>query len=125
MFWVFPTVFLDTGFVPFYGTPFVLLSVRFCYFKHDPHIAVFIFLLGTSSMLVFRNKIFSSVFFLIHSPLISSLTGPNIFRNIFLSNNTNFLTSNFLSGHISAPYRTTGRIKVMYNCFFNSLESRQ
>jgi hypothetical protein len=47
------------------------------------------------------------------------LTGPYISLNTFLSKTKNLCSSIFLSGHVSDPYTTTGRIKDVYNCSLN------
>jgi hypothetical protein len=73
----------------------------------------------TSNMCELPHNVPSSMLFLrLHSPVISSLTGPYIFHNTFLSKTINLYSSIFLSGHVSKPYYTTCRIKNVYNCFF-------
>ena len=45
-----------------------------------------------------------------------SLTGPFIFRKIFLSNTANDVSSSIVCVHDSEPWVTTGRTKVLYTC---------
>jgi len=44
---------------------------------------------------------------LLHSPVTSSLPGPNIFLNTMFSNTLSFLSSHNVNGQVSHPYKTT------------------
>ena len=60
----------------------------------------------------------SSLCNLLHSPVTSSLLGPNILLNTIFSNNLSFLSSLNVSDQVSHPYKTTGKIIVLYNLIF-------
>ena len=61
----------------------------------------------------------SSLRSLLHSPVTSSLLGPNILLNTMFSNTLSFLSSRNVSDQISHPYKTTGKIIVLYILIFN------
>ena len=52
----------------------------------------------------------SSLCSLLHSPVTSSLLGPNILLNTIFSNTLSFLSSLNISDQVSHPYKTTGKI---------------
>ena len=56
----------------------------------------------------------SSLCSLLHSPVTSSLLGPNILLNTIFSNTLSFLSSLNVSDQVSHPYKTTGKIIVLY-----------
>jgi len=56
-------------------------------------------------------------------PLISSLLGPNILLNTMFSNTLSFLSSRNVNDQVSHPYKTTGKIIVLYNLIFKFLGS--
>ena len=60
---------------------------------------------------------------LLHSPITSSLLGPNILLNTTLSNTLSFLSSLNVSDQASHPYKTTGNIIVLYIFILNFLDS--
>ena len=49
----------------------------------------------------------------LHSPVTSSLLGPNILLNTIFSNTLSFLSSLAVSDQASHPYKTTGKIIVL------------
>ena len=51
---------------------------------------------------------------LLHSPVTSSLLGPNVLLNTMFSNTLGFLSSLNVSDQVSHPYNTTGKIIVLY-----------
>jgi len=55
-----------------------------------------------------------SLFRLLHSLVTSSLLGPNILLNTLLSNTLNLRSSLNMSDQFSHPYKTTGKIIVLY-----------
>ena len=56
----------------------------------------------------------SSLCSLLHSPVTSSLLVPNIPLNTIFSNTLSFLFSLNVSDQVSHPYKTTGKIIVLY-----------
>jgi hypothetical protein len=48
------------------------------------------------------------------SPVTSSLLGPQIFLNILFSNTLSLHSSLSLSNQVSHPYKTIGKIIVLY-----------
>ena len=65
----------------------------------------------------------SSLCSLLHSPVTSSLLGPNILLNTIFSNTLSFLSSLNVSDQASHPYKTTGKIIVLYILIINFLYS--
>ena len=55
----------------------------------------------------------SSLCILLHSPVTSSLLGPNILLNNMFSNTLSFLSSHNVNDQVSQPYKTTGKIIVL------------
>ena len=56
----------------------------------------------------------SSLFSHLHSPITLSLLGPNILLNTMFSYTLSFLSSRNVSDQASHPYKTTGKIIVLY-----------
>src|SRR5215469_1169641 len=56
----------------------------------------------------------SSLCNFLHSPVTSSLLGPNTSLNTLLSNTLSLCSSLNVSDQVSHPYKTTGRIIVLY-----------
>jgi len=65
----------------------------------------------------------SSLCNLLHSPVTSSLLGPNILLNTLFSNTLSFLSFGNVSDQVSHPYKTTGKIIVLYISIFKFLDS--
>ena len=55
---------------------------------------------------------------LLHSSVTSSLLGPNILLNTMFSNTLSFLSSRNVNDQVSHPYKTTGKIIVVYILIF-------
>ena len=64
----------------------------------------------------------SSLCNLLHSPITPSLLGPNILLNIMFSNTLSFLSSRNVNDQVSHPYKTTGKIKILYILIFKFLD---
>jgi len=59
----------------------------------------------------------SSLCNLLHSPVTSSLLGPNILLNTMFPNTPSFFSSRNVNDQVSHPYKTTG--KRLYNILYN------
>jgi hypothetical protein len=61
-----------------------------------------------------------SLFRLPHSPVMSSLLGPNIFHSTLFSNTLSLCSFLRMRYQVSHPYKTTGKITVLYtfNLYF-------
>jgi len=53
-----------------------------------------------------------------HSLVVSSLHGPDILLNTLFSNTLSFLSSRNVNNQVSHPYKTTGKIIVLYILIF-------
>ena len=60
----------------------------------------------------------SSLCNLLHSPVTSSFLGPNILLNTMFSNTLSFLSSRRVSDQVSHPYKTIGKIIVLYTLIY-------
>jgi hypothetical protein len=58
----------------------------------------------------------------IHSPVASSLLGPNIPLSILFSNTLSLCSSLNVRDQVAHPYKTTGRIMVLYILTFKWYE---
>ena len=72
---------------------------------------------------VYRSWISSLCTFL-HSPVTSSLLGPNIFLSTLFSNTLGLLSSLNVSDQVSHPYKTTGKITFLCILIFKLLDSK-
>src|SRR5215510_4829033 len=65
----------------------------------------------------------SSLCNFLHSPVTSSVLGPNTLLNTLFSNTLSLCSSLNVSDQVSHPYKTTGKIIVLYNLIFKFLDS--
>src|SRR5215471_15480593 len=65
----------------------------------------------------------SSLCNFLHFPVTSSLLGPNTLLNTLFSNTLSQCSSLNVSDQVSHPYKTTGRIIVLYILIFKFLDS--
>jgi hypothetical protein len=61
----------------------------------------------------------------LHSPVTSSLPGPIILLRALFSNTLSLYSSLSLRDQVSHPYKSTGRIMVLYILTFTFLDSRR
>jgi len=65
-----------------------------------------------------------SLFSFVHSPVTSSLLGPNILLNTLFSNTLSVDFSHNLNDQLSHSYTTTGQIIFLYILIFEFLDSK-
>ena len=65
----------------------------------------------------------SSLCNLLHSPVTSTLQGPNILLNTTFCNTPSFLSSRNVNDQVSYPYKTTGKFIVPYILISKFLDS--
>jgi len=83
------------------------------YALHAPPISFFLIFI-TRTILGEVYRLFSSSFCkFLHSPVTSSLLGPNILLNTLFSNTFSLRSSLNVSDQVSHPYKTTGKIIVI------------
>jgi hypothetical protein len=67
----------------------------------------------------------SSLCSFLHPPVTSFLLGPNIILNILFSNALSLCSSLVVTDQVSHPYKTRGKIIVLYILTFTFVDSRQ
>jgi len=71
----------------------------------------------------YRSLSFSLCSFL-HSSVTSSILGPNIFLSTLFSDTLSLCSSLNVNDQVSYPYKTTGKIIVMYILILTNLDSK-
>ena len=92
--------------------PFICLSSH-SHVLHDQPIILLYFINRTRSGEEYR-ALSSSLCSFLHSSVTSSLLGPNILLNTLFSNTLSLRSSLNVSDQVSHPYKTTGKIIVLY-----------
>ena len=93
---------------------------------HTHHMLSHLILLDfiTRTILGEEYKSFSSSLCnLLHSPVTSSLLGPNNLPNTMFSDTLGFLSSRNVNDQVSHSYKITGKIKFLYILIFKFLDS--
>ena len=86
------------------------------------HLILFDYITRTKLGEVYKS-FSSSLCNLLHSPVISSLLGPNILLITIFSNALSFLSSLNVSDQVSHPYKTTDKIIVLCILIFKFLDN--
>jgi len=87
----------------------------------------YLILLDLIAQIIFGEEyrsLSSSLCSLLHSPVTWSLLGPNILLSTQFSNPLSLYSSLNVSNQVSHPYKTTGKITVLYVLIFIFLEGK-
>src|SRR5215469_12623231 len=94
------------------------------YAPHAPPISLFSILPPAQYWVRSKRSLSSSLYNFLHSPVTSSLLGPNTLLNTIFSNTLSLRSSLNISDKVSHPYRTTGKIIVLYVYLLKFLDSK-
>jgi hypothetical protein len=86
-----------------------------CYMPRPPHSSRFY---HPNNILWAQRSLSSSLCSCLQFSVTTSLLDPNIFRNILFSNTLSVRTSFNVSDKVSHPYKTTGKIIILYILIF-------
>lgn len=101
-----------------------VLPTKFSFHEHPYELVLALqrVLLMAPYMFFFPEKSFRSLVFLVlPSPVFSSHTDSKIYHEIFLSETNRFFSSILFKGQSTDPQVTAGRIVMIYNSFFVSI----
>ena len=116
------------------GSPKWYISLRFPHqnplyaspLPYDATCSAHLILLDFITRTIFgeQYRSLSSSCSFLHSPLTSSLLGPNILLNTLFSNTISLRSSLNVRDHVSHPYKTTHKIIVLYILISKYLDSK-
>lgn len=113
---------LPVGLFPVFGSSLILRSNGFWFLQVYLVHRSLLFPIGSTMFDFWYNDSNSSFFLTLRSLVTLCFTGPKTLLSIFLSKTRSLVSSGFRIGQVSAPHVTTGLIKVVYTCFFKSLD---
>ena len=91
--------------------------------KCPTHLIILDFIIRTI-LIEHYTSLSSSLWGLLHSPVYSSLLGPNILLSTQFSDTFNLRSSLNISDQVSHPYKTTGQIIFLYILIFKFLDNK-